>query len=339
MLLDAYFELYPDNREQCVAIFLDEIHNVEGWDLFVRRLLDKQNFRVFITGSSSKPYTQSLAGYIPGRILSFQLLPLSFGEYLAFRGVVLADDSATSSERYKIRYLLDEYLIYGGYPEVVLSELSAKLRILKDYYDILVYKDMVECFAIRNVGLLKGLLKHLVTHVGSAVSLNAYYLGLLPKGRVSRETIMEYVSYLEQKDIISLVPLFSDSEKARQVNPRRVFCLDNGLRNAVSFQLAEDEERLAKNVVFQKLKRTGEQVYYWKDKGEVDFVARGDGKLCGINVSYGRKLDTSATKPLLELKRAAGKRATDLTVITKDTEKTDAGINFVPLWKWLLSDR
>lgn len=338
LLLDAYFELYPDNREQCVAIFLDEIHNVEGWDLFVRRLLDKQNFRVFITGSSSKPSTQSLAGYIPGRVLSFQLLPLSFGEYLAFRGVVLADDSATSSERYKIRYLLDEYLIYGGYPEVVLSELSAKLRILKDYYDILVYKDMVECFAIRNVGLFKGLLKHLITQVGSVVSLNAYYLGLLPKGRVSRETIMEYVSYLEQKDIISLVPLFSDSEKARQVNPRRVFCLDNGLRNAVSFQLAEDEERLAKNVVFQKLKRTGEQVYYWKDKGEVDFVTRRDGKLCGINVSYGRKLDSSATKPLLELKRAAGKRDTDLAVITKDTEKVEDGVKYMPLWKWLLAE-
>ena len=338
LLLDAYFELYPDNREQCVAIFLDEIHNVEGWDLFVRRLLDKQNFRVFITGSSSKPSTQSLAGYIPGRVLSFPLLPLSFGEYLAFRGVVPADDYATSSERYNIRYLLDEYLIFGGFPEVVLSELSAKLRILKDYYDILVYKDMVECFAIRNVGLLKGLLKHLITHVGSAVSLNAYYLGLLPKGRVSRETVMEYVSYLEQKDIISLVPLFSDSEKARQVNPRRVFCLDNGLRNAVSFQLAEDEERLAKNVVFQKLKRTGEQVYYWKDKGEVDFVSRGDGKLCGINVSYGRELDPSVMKPLLELKRAAGKRDTDLAVITKDTDKIEDGVKYIPLWKWLLKE-
>jgi len=338
LLLDAYFELYPDNREQCVAIFLDEIHNVEGWDLFVRRLLDKQNFRVFITGSSSELYTQSLAGHIPGRIVSFQLLPLSFGEYLAFRGVVLADDSATSSERYKIRYLLDEYLIYGSYPEVVLSELSAKLRILKDYYDILVYKDMVECFAIRNIGLLKSLLKHLVTHVGSAVSLNAYYLGLLPGCRVSRETIMEYVSYLEQKDLISLVPLFSESEKARQVNPRRVFCLDNGLRNAVSFQLAEDEERLAKNVVFQRLKRTGAQVYYWKDKGELDFVTSGDGKLRGINVSYGRELDASVSKPMLEFRRAAGRRDTDLAVITKDTEKIEDGVKYIPLWKWLLAE-
>jgi uncharacterized protein len=338
LLLDAYFELYPDNREQRVGVFLDEIHNVEGWELFVRRLLDRQNFRVFIAESSPRLDTQSLAGSIPGRVLSFKLLPLSFGEYLAFKGVVLADDSATSNERYKIRYLLDEYLIYGGYPQVVLSELSAKLRILKDYCDILIYKDMVECFAIRNVGLLKSLLKHLVTHVGSAVSLNAYYLGLLRGCRVSRETIMEYVSYLEQKDLISLVPLFSESEKARQVNPRRVFCLDNGLRNAVSFQLAEDEERLAKNVVFQKLKRTGEQVFYWKNRGEVDFVTSGDGKLQGINVSYGRELNPSIMKPLFELKRAAGRRDTDLAVITKDTEKVEDGVKYIPLWKWLLAE-
>jgi predicted AAA+ superfamily ATPase len=276
---------------------------------------------------------------VPGRTLSFRLLPLSFGEYLAFKGIDLTQDSVTSELKYKIRFLLDEYLIFGGFPEVVLSDISAKFRILKDYFDIIVYKDMVERYAIRNIGLLKGLIKHLVTHVGSAVSLNAYYLGLRPDRRVSRDTIMEYVSYLEQSDLISLVPQFSDSEKVRQVNPRRVFCLDNGLRNAVSFRLAEDEERLAKNIVFQMLKNAGEPVFYWKDKGEVDFVTNGAGKLRGIIVSYGRALDPSVVKPLLALRCAAGNRDMDLAVLTKDTEKTEAGINFVPLWKWLLAEQ
>ena len=149
---------------------------------------------------------------------------------------------------------------------------------------------------------------------------------------------MEYVSYLVQKDLVNLVPLFSESEKARQVNPRRVFCLDNGLRTAVSFQAAEDEERPAKNLVFQKLKRAGDEVFYWKDRGEVDFVTCGDRRLRGINVSYGRELDASVSKPLLEFKREAGRRATELAVITKDTEKVEAGINYVPLWKWLLDE-
>jgi len=337
-LLDAYFELYPDNRDREVAIFLDEVHNVEGWDLFVRRLLDKNIFRVFITGSSSKFLTQSLPGSVLGRAFSFKLLPLSFREYLAFKGIDLAVDSAYSDKRYIIRFLLDEYLVFGGFLEVVLSELSSKLRILRDYFDIVIYKDMVERFAIRNVALLKKLVKHLMSRIGSAVSFNAFFLGLRSGARVSRETVMEYVSYLVQKDLISLVPLFSDSEKARQVNPRRVFCLDNGLRNAVSFQLAEDEERLAKNLVFQKLKRAGDEVFYWKDRGEVDFVTCGNHRLRSINVSYGRELDASVSKPLLEFRRAAGRRETDLAVVTKDTEKTEAGINFVPLWKWLLTE-
>ena len=337
-LIDAYFELYPDNRDREVAVFLDEVHQVEGWDLFVRRLLERRNLRIFITGSSSRLCSESLLRADPGRVLSFQLLPLSFREYLTFKGVEPGPDPVLSGDKYAIRFLLDEYLVFGGFPEVVESELSSKLRILRDYFDILIYKDLVERFAIRNVALLKKLVKHLSDRVGSAVSFNAFFQGLRSGTKISRETVMEYVSYLEQKDIISLVPLFSDSEKARQVNPRRVFCLDNGLRNAVSFHLAEDGERLAKNLVFQKLKRAGDEIFYWKERGEVDFVVCGDHRLRGINVSYGRELDASASKPLLEFRRSAGRRTTELEIITKDTEKVEAGINFVPLWKWLLTE-
>ena len=337
-LIDAYFELYPDSWDREVAVFLDEVHHVEGWDLFIRRLLERRNLRIFITGSSSRIYSESLLGAVPGRVLSFRLLPLSFREYLTFKGVEPGPDPALSEDRYAIRFLLDEYLVFGGFPEVVLSELSSKLRILRDYFDILIYKDLAERFAIRNVALLKKLIKHLMSRIGSPVSFNAFFLGLRSGTKISRETIMEYVSYLVQKDLISLVPLFSESEKARQVNPRRVFCLDNGLRTAVSFHTADDEERLAKNLVFQKLKRAGDEVFYWKGRGEVDFVTCGDRRLRGINVSYGRELDASVSKPLLEFRRAAGRRATELAVVTKDTEKVEAGISYVPLWKWLLNE-
>jgi len=337
-LIDAYFELYPENWNREVAIFLDEVHHVEGWDLFIRRLLERRNFRIFVTGSSSRLYSESLLGAAPSRVLSFRLLPLSFREYLTFKGIAAGSDPDASGERYAIRCLLDEYLVFGGFPEVVQAELASKIRILRDYVNIVVYKDMVERFAIRNVALLKSLIKHLSARIGSAVSFNAFYLGIQSKAKISRETVMEYVSYLVQMDLLSLVPLFSDSEKARQVNPRRVFYLDNGLRTAVSFQAAEDEERLAKNLVFQKLKRAGEEIFYWKDRSEVDFVTCGDRRLRGINVSYGRELDDSVSKALFEFRRAAGRRTTELAVVTKDTEKVEGGISYVPLWKWLLTE-
>jgi len=85
------------------------------------------------------------------------------------------------------------------------------------------------------------------------------------------------------------------------------------------------------------LKRSGNKVFYWKDRGEVDFVARANGKLQGINVSYGRELEDREVNSLLEFQYSMGKRDASLTVITKDTEKTEKGISFSPLWKWLLT--
>ena len=335
-LLDAYFELYPDNRDKDNFIFLDEIHNVQGWQLFVRRLLDQENVRLFITGSSSKFSIRSLSPELGGRTLEYAIAPLSFKEFLAFKGLELAPDFAFSNLRFKIKNFLDEYIIYGGYPEVVLSDLSFKFRILKNYYDILVYKDLVEQFSIRNINLLKGLLKYLITHVGQSFSINSYFLDVQPKLHVSRETILEYISYFEQKGLISLVPIFSETQKIQQVNPKRIYTQDNGIRNAVSFPLPEHEEGLVKNLVFQKLKRSGNEVFFWKSRGEVDFVGRDNGKLQAINISYGRELGNGDTNPLLEFVQVTGKHEADLTIITKDTEKRERGVNFVPLWKWLL---
>lgn len=336
-LPDAYFELYPDNRDKEVFIFLDEIHLVEGWQLFLRRLLDHENVRIFITSSSSKFCPQSLSSALSCRTLEFAISPLTFKEFLTFKGLDLTPDFAYSSIRFKVKNLLEEYIIYGGYPEVVLTDPSLKFRVLKNYYDILIYKDLVEQFAIRNINLLKGLLKYLITHIGSAFSINSYFLDVQPKLHISRETIIDYVSYIEQKGLISLVPIFSDSPKVQQVNPKKVYSFDNGIRNAVSFPLPHHEEKLVKNLIFQKLKKSGNEVFYWKDRGEVNFVARENGKLQGINVSYGRELGDGEANSLLEFQYSMGKRDANLTVITKDTEKIEKGISFSPLWKWLLT--
>lgn len=336
-LPDAYFELYPDNRDKDIFVFLDEVHNVQGWQLFVRRLLDQENVRLFITGSSSKFSVRSLSPELGGRTLEYAIAPLTFKEFLAFKGLELVPDFAYSNMRFKIKNFLDEYIIFGGYPEVVLSDPSFKFRILKNYYDILVYKDLVEQFSIRNVNLLKGLLKYLITHIGQIFSINSYFLDVQPKLHISRETILDYISYFEQKGLISLVPIYAESPKIQQVNPKRVYTQDNGIRNAVSFPLPEHEERLVKNLVFQQLKRSGNEVFYWKNRGEVDFVGRDNGKLQAIKISYGRELGNGDTNSLLEFVQTTGKHGAELAIVTKDTEKSERGINFTPLWKWLLA--
>jgi predicted AAA+ superfamily ATPase len=336
-LPDAYFELHPDNKDKEVLVFLDEIHHVEGWEFFLRRLLDQENIRLFITSSSSKFCTPSLSSALSCRTLEFAISPLSFKEFLVFKGLDITPDFAYSNVRFKVINLLEEYITYGGYPEVVLTDPSLKFRILKNYYDIFIYKDLVQQFAIRNIDLLKGLLKYLITHIGSGFSINSYFLAVRRNLHISRETVLDYVSFLEQKGLISLVPIFSEYPKVQQVNPKKVYSLDNGIRNAVSFPLPHQEEKLAKNLVFQKLVRSGNEVFYWKRRREVDFVAWQNGKLRGINVSYGRELGDAETGSLLEFQDSVGKSNADMTIITKDTEKIDRDISFCPLWKWLLT--
>lgn len=336
-LLDAYYELYPDNRDKEVFIFLDDIQQVEGWQRFLHRLLDRENVRLFITSSATNFHLNSFSSALSCRTLEFAISPLTFREFLSFKGLDLDQDFAYSGIRFKVKSLLQEYLVYGGYPEVALTDLAFKFRILKNYYDILIYKDMVEQYSIRNIRLLKSLLKHLITNIGSAFSVNSYYLDIQPQLHISRETICEYVSHIKEKDLIRLVPKFSDSHKVRRVNLKKVYSLDNGIRNAVSFPLPHHEEKLVKNLVFQKLTRSGNEVFYWNNKGEIDFVARENNKLSGICVSYGRELGNKEVCSLLGFQNSMEKYKVDMTVITKDTEKTENGVRFSPLWKWLLT--
>lgn len=336
-LLEAYYELYPENKGEVIYFLFDEIQDIPGWELFVRRVYDKENARIFITGSSSRLLSREIATSLRGRTLSFDLLPLSFSEFLRFKGFGTIKSKGYSNERFAIKKAFEEYLNFGGFPEVVAERKELKLRILEDYFTMFIYRDLVERYSIRNIALLKSLSKYLITNIGSQFSINAYSRLIRKDVPSGKDTIMEYLSYLEDINLVHPVPLFSYSLKVQQVNPRKMYCIDNGLRNAVAFRFSRDEGRLAENVVRIELKRRGKEVYYWKGKGEVDFVVRGpDGTLDAVNVCYGPELDEREPRALLEFRDAFAQEAGDLLILTKDTEKDVDGIGYIPLWKWLL---
>ncbi|MGQ9817938.1 MAG: ATP-binding protein [bacterium] len=335
--IDAYYELYPDNRDRMSFLFFDEIQNVSDWEVFIRRIYDNENVRIFITGSSSKLLSREIATSLRGRTLSYKIFPLDFREFLKFKGLEISADFAYTRLRYKIKNLLDEYINFGGFPEIVLAASEFKLPILKDYYEMIIYRDLVERFSIRNIRLLRDLMKSLITNIANLFSINAYYKSIGPQFRISRETVMEYLAYLEEIDLIHLVPIFSYSLKSQQVNPKKIYVIDNGLRNAVAFRFSQDEGRLVENIVCQELIKRSEEIYYWKGKYEVDFVFKKAKKLNVINVSYGKTLDTREINGLLEFKKHFRKVLKDMIIITKDIEKIQNGIKYIPLWKWLIA--
>lgn len=338
-LLEAYYELYPDLKNKKKYFFFDEIQNVKNWEIFVRRIVDKEKVEMYITGSSSKLLSKEIATSLRGRTLTFYLYPLSFKEFLKFKNIQVEKDISYSTKRFKIKYLFKEYLEYGAFPEVVKSE-KLKQDILSNYFEMVIYRDIVERFSIRNINLLKMLSKYLITNVSSRFSINSYYKSLKQETKVSKETILEYLSHLSDINLIHLVPIFSYSLKVQQVNPSKAYCIDTGLRNAVSLRFSEDEGRLAENVVFIELKRRGHEIFYWKNTKEVDFVIKDkNNKIIAFNVSYTDEIDEREITSLQEFKTKYSSKIKDLIILTKDAEGKKGNITLIPLWKWLLNEK
>lgn len=334
LLLEAYFELYPENAEKTVYFFFDEIQNIEDWEVFVRRIHDTLDARIFVTGSSSKLLSKEIATSLRGRTLPFYLYPLSFREFLSFRGVEAGKDTEYSSRRHLVRKLFGEYMLWGGFPEIALEDESLRQMILNNYYEMFIYRDLVERYSIRNINLLKNVARYLLTNISAPFSRRAYYNVLKENMALGKDTLGEYISCLEDINLVYLVPIFNYSLKSQQVNPRKIYCIDTGLRSAVTFRFSGDFGKIAENIVFIELKRRGYEIFYWKDHREVDFVIKdGAGKLTAINVSYTNSIEK---REIDGLKEFSGKYDADLILLTKDIGKEENNISFIPLWKWLL---
>lgn len=342
-LVEAYFELYPENKAKEIYCFFDEIQNIKNWELFIRRIYDKEKVKIFLTGSSSKLLSGEIATSLRGRTLNYQIFPLSFKEFLRFKNVKIEKDFAYSKNRFQIKKLFKEYLIFGGFPEVVLEENDLKLPVLKNYYDLIIYRDLVERFAVRNTVFLKSLTKYLLTNVSTTFSVNAYYQSLEKSLKPAKETVLEYLSYLQEIELMFLVPIFSYSLKVQQVNPKKSYAIDNGLRNTVSFRFSQDSGRLLENLVFLELKRRGEEIYYFKDKKECDFAVLEKNKIKTViqvadNLNDGDK-DRELSGLLTAMEKFKLKEGLILTKDQEDIIKNGKSIiNIMPVWKWLLNE-
>jgi uncharacterized protein len=340
-LIESYYELFPENKNKKKYFFLDEIQTIDNWELFVRRLNDKENIKIYLTGSSSKLLSQEIATSLRGRTLSYYLYTLNFKEFLEFKNFKFTKNDVYSSKRYQLKKLFLEYLNDGSFPEVVLEN-NLKKEILNNYFDMFIYKDLVERYSIRNIDLLKKLSLYLLTNVSNLFSASSYYKLISKEISVSKETILEYLSYLKEINLVFSVPIYSFSLKQQQVNPSKIYTIDNGLRNAVSFKFSEDEGRLAENLVFIELKRKLKEIYYWKGKGEVDFVIKNkDNSVDLINVCYNNEIPEREVNSINEfIVKHLNTKINNKIIITKDLEKEEKIderiIKYIPLWKWLM---
>ncbi len=336
LLIDAYFEMYPKKRDEKIYLFLDEIQEIEGWEKFVRRIYDTLNIQIFLTGSSAKMLSKEIASSLRGRSITYEIFPLSFEEYLKFKEVDINLYSSKSLSFIKNHF--EKYLKEGGFPEIVFEEdEDIKAKILRDYVDLIVYRDIIERYNIKNLSLLKFIIKYVFSNPATLLSFNKLYNELKTLGyKLSKDTLFDYFEYLNDAYTLFLTPIFRSSVKEENRNPKKLFIVDNGFNYIFNTSFSPDYSKLYENLVFLHLRRKYQEIYYFKEKQEVDFFVPQDKLL--INVSY--KIDNEKTlnREINALKEAMEKLKIESSLlVTAEIEKEVERIKVIPIWKFLLN--
>ncbi|MCP4663293.1 MAG: ATP-binding protein [bacterium] len=339
-VFDTYFELARPSSP-APYLFLDEVHNVDGWERWVRSRLETGRARITVSGSSARLLDSDLATVLTGRHLTHTLWPLSFSELLRFAGNEPEDRADLLLRAPRIRQELARYLRFGGLPEVVLAA-SEDIRtaLLKQYFRDLLYRDVLRRHEIRDVRALETVAHHYLVNTANLVTYNR----LKNTYALAMDQIRSYTRYLEESFLIRMVPRFSYKVSSQARAPRKVYAVDVGLRNAVTFRFSEDLGRIAETVVFDHLVRDDDvKIFYYHGRGECDFLVwRGTRPERAIQVCYeGEGLPGREVAGLREAMEEVG--LDEGLVLTRELdqvlEESDSRtIRAVPLWRWLLAD-
>jgi uncharacterized protein len=339
VVLDAYYELFPERTRKDVHLFLDEVQVVPGWERFVARLFEEKRYRITITGSSSKLLSKEIATSLRGRSVATHIYPLSFAEFAAYRGLETDERTAFSRERFKAVKLLDSYLAWGGFFEVedASSDLERR-RIVATYLDLVVYKDLVERYSIKNLAAMKALIRYFVTNATRKASFTKL-AGTLGAGPVSKNTILQYATFLEDANVLYACPKFS--YKLRQGNtPSKFYLADPAFKTVAGANFSADRGLYFENAVYMELRRRGFEVFFFEEKAECDFIAKTGTKVTG---AYQVCVDPNAAGERETTGLLGALEAFNLpngTIITADNDRVEThgakSIRYIPLWRWLL---
>ncbi len=352
-LLNDLYDTYRHflNKDKLAVLVLDEIHTVPRWEKWIRIMLEKgENVKVIITGSSSKLSSKELATVLTGRTISVKVFPLSFGEFLRFSNFNLKSSEGVGQKK-EITGFMHTYIEYGGFPLIALTkEPDVKLDILKDIFEGIITKDIAARHEVRRLEELK-LLAVLALHNFScqvSVKKLSDMMQNVAKRKISPSTVNSFLHYFSEAFLFFYVPIFSYKIKDQLLYPKKLYCVDTGMINAVSSRFSENIGRLAENATAVELvKRYGnDNLFYWKDdkSGEVDFVLKDGTKVRQLiqvcwDVNSNPETKTRETKSLLACMGEFGLK-TGL-VLTGDFEGEEimdgCKITYTPLWKWLLS--
>lgn len=272
LILQGYREIYPENNIGSCYFFFDEIQNVSGWEKFVRRLYDSISKHIYLTGSNAKMLSTEISTSLRGRSISFEVYPLSFYEYLSFKEI--STDLYVSETKGAVYNALETYLTSGGFPE--LTEINDKdiiNSILQGYFDVMMFRDLVEHYEIKNIIALKFFLKRIFASATKQISINRIYNDLKSAGiKIGKNSLYDFIRMAESIFMVHTIKKYSNKISIQDFGERKVFVIDNGLLNSIVFQFSSDIGKMMEQTVYWELKRRNYSIYFLKNGFECDFV-------------------------------------------------------------------
>lgn len=324
-----------DARVDSNIFFFDEVQNVSGWERFIRRLHDEGK-KIFVTGSNAKLLSGELGTHLTGRYKKIELYPFSFSEYARFQKIDLLDKTSKNSA--KIIRQFDRYMETGGFPGFLAEN---DTEILQRIYEDILYRDLLVRFQIREVEAFRKLAAFLFSNIGK----NIGYLSLKNVlGFASATSVKNYISFLEESFLLFEVRKYDASLKKQYVSEKKIYAIDNGLRNAVAFSFSEDRGRMLENAAYMELRRRGKEIFFFKEKRECDFVIREGARATQvIQVCYDLSDPETKNREIVGLVEAMETlHLSSGVIVTRDEENEvqEGGKNifFIPAWKWFVSE-
>jgi uncharacterized protein len=340
LILQAYQELYPKLDLSGCYFFFDEIQNIAGWEKFVRRIFDSVCKNIFITGSNSRLLSTEIATELRGRTISYTLYPLSFDEYLRFNK---ADAGYYgTSQRINILNHFNTFMVFGGFPELIDLNETLKIKKLQDYFNSIIYKDLIERYDISNPAILKYFLKKILSQVTKPVSINKIYNDFKSLGyRISNNLLYEYSDYVQTSFAAIFISKFEYSEIKQAKSEKKAYAIDNGILSAVDYSYSENLGKLLENLIALEILKSGNEVLYFKDNLECDFILHDKKTVFPVQVSYSiREPDTREREIkglLLACKNLKAVKGTIITFEEEDNFKLDnINIEVMPAFKYIL---
>jgi len=306
-------------------IFFDEIQNIKNWQRGLKEIYEEKKYFIFITGSSSKLLSKELATQLRGRTITYTLFPLSLREIFSIKNLPLPKNLISTSELNKILFEFNQYLKFGGYPQIF-KEPDLKEQITKDYRDLVLFRDLVERYNIKNIYVIKRFFEYLISSFAKEISIDKFYNYLKSQNvSLSKKTLYNYLEYFESSIFFHFLRTYRIKERLKKVYLNDIVFAD------------KNEGRKLENIVFIELKKTEGKIYYFKNKFECDFVIPSKR---AIQVVWELNEDNKKREinGLIEAMRYFRIKKGIIFTYNQEQEikENKYKIQVIPVWQWLL---